>query len=355
MKTITTYLLAGLIIAFFSACVDENAYDGEQGLISGGASGSMQSALEQINQAVLINDSALLLEQATKTKEAITSLQNTQNRTTLETVQLQVHTLFELWKRVEAIYVAKKYESSMIDIPAQIDYYNLGNTDIPARLDQIFAGTSPLEGQLYQSATRSMTALEYTFFGNQDIADINMTQRRADAAKIMINYLSDNIQRIADFYAQSSAFVDSSEEAVGIIINQLIDSTYKLKEWRIGDPAGYTQKYKDNPDAKRLEYYKSIRSLESMRAILSAQEAVMLNGLQEIAASNSAQSEASALVNLLKDAIAQIDAFDTPIENAVASTKSRDLYNTIGILQTSYTALINALNFQQDIIEADGD
>lgn len=354
MKTLTTYLLAALSIILLSACADDNAYDGKNGLISGG-SGSTFSALEQINEAVLTHDSTLLLQQATKTKEAISILQEEQSSTNLQATQLQALTLFEAWKRVEAVYVAKKYNSSLIDIPAQIDFFHVGNTDIVAKLDKTFAGSSPLSGQLYQSATRSLTALEYTLFGDQELLDVNMTQRRADAAEIMIGYLTNKIQSIADFYAQSSAFVDSNEEAVGIMINQLIDSTYKLKEWRIGDPAGYTQKFKDDPDARRLEFYKSIHSLESMRAILSAQEAVMLNGLQEIASSNSAGSEADALLNQLKDAIAQIDAFNTPIENDVASSKSRDLYNTIGTLQTSYTALINALNFQQDIIEADGD
>ncbi len=352
MKKTLVWLFVAMI---YSGCGGDNAHDGENGLISGGSSDSTVVLLQQIEDAVLVAQSSSLAITAASTKAAIVALQDEQSVEELGSAQSLATTLFETWKGVEAHYVAKGLDDAMIDIPAQIDVFNIGNIDIPTRLDEIFAGSSPLEGQLYQSATRSMSALEYTLFGNQEMSDVNMTQRRADAAKIMIDHIEGHVTTIAEFYSEGSAFVDAGEDAVGIMINQMIDSTYKLKEWRIGDPAGYTLKYRDDPDAEHLEYYHSIRSLQAMRAILSAQESVMLQGLQGIAANNSASSEADALVILIKDAIAQIDSFSTPIEESPASSKTLGLYNTIDTIQTSYTALINALNFTQDIIEADGD
>ncbi|MEA1920248.1 MAG: imelysin family protein [Campylobacterota bacterium] len=352
MKYILHVMIAAL---FFIGCVDDNAYDGESGLISGGTSSGTTAWLQQINDEVLVTNASLLRDQATMVNSAIVTLTQEQSRSNLNEARQLATTLFENWKALEAIYVAKKLDDVMIDIPAQIDVFNIGNIDIPERLDAIFSGSSSLSGQLYQSATRSMGALEYTLFGNQEFDDLNMTQRRADSAMIMANYLQGHINTIADFYENGSEFVDAGEDAVGIMINQLIDSTYKLKEWRIGDPAGYTVKYKDDPDAERLEYFHSLRSLEGMHAILNAQLAVMQNGLGEIAAANSAASEGDALVVLLQDAMTQIDAFDTAIEDGPSSAQVRELYNSVATIQTSYTALINALNFQQDIIEADGD
>ncbi len=344
------FIVLTLTLLFLVGCADDNAYDGKNGLISGGSQSTLATQLQRINDEVLVAQSVLLLEQSTDTYYTLLDLQSTQNSATLASAQNAAKALFMIWKKVEALYVAKKYDDAMIDIPAQIDVFNSGNIDVPTKLESVFASDSALEGQLYQSATRSMGALEYTLF-----ADADMTQRRADAAVIMITYLQAHIQTIADFYAASNAFSESGEDTVGVLINQLIDSTYKLKEWRIGEPAGFTLKYEDDPDATRLEYYYSINSLAGIRAILSAQKAVMEAGLLEIASGNSATSEAEGIAALIDDAIAQVDAYEISLEADVASTQTRDLYETIDALQSAYSALISALNFQQDIIEADGD
>lgn len=352
MKTLLTGLLALLLLA---GC-GNNDYDGENGLISGGGnSESLTASLQRINDDVLIANTALLADQAAATKLAITALQSEQSATTLTAAQDEASTLFRLWKRVEAFYIADSYDNVYIDTPTLMDPFHVGNIDIPERLEQIFAGTSALSGQLYQSATRSVVALEYTLYGDQEALDVNMTQRRADAAAIMINYLIGHIDDITDFHASSTAFVSTGEDSVGIVINQLIDSIYKLREWRIGDPAGYTVKYQNDPDPIRLEYYASQKSLENIREILQAQLAVFTSGLTAIASENSAASEAQACVSLLQDAITQTGNFSTALESDPASAASLELYNIAYTIQTSYTALINALNFQQDIIEADGD
>ena len=336
------------------ACGD-NAYDGKTGLLSVGGGTSTTEMLSQINTNVLVADSEAARQRAAEVQNAVAALAIEQNASNLAQAQAAARALFLAWKRVEAVYMAKEYDDSLIDLPAQIDYFNQGNIDVPAKLDTVFAGTSSLEGQLYQSATQGVTALEYTLFGHNEGADVNMTQRRADAAVIMADYIASALAAIADFYAASGDFVSTGEDAVGIVINQLIDSANKLKEWRIGNPAGYTTKYAGDPDADRFEYVNSYGSLAGIRAILSAQLSVMQEGLEQIAVNNSAASEGKALTALLEDAIAQVDAFDAPIEESPASAQSLELYDTVDTIQDGYTALINALNFKQDIIDSDGD
>ena len=41
---------------------------------------------------------------------------------------------------------------------------------------------------------------------------------------------------------------------------QLFKVLINLKEWRVGDIAGFTKKYEDNPDNKRAEYFLSKNS-----------------------------------------------------------------------------------------------
>ncbi|MEA3521674.1 MAG: hypothetical protein U9R50_01730 [Campylobacterota bacterium] len=347
-------LLSIFILFSFLGCIDDNAYDGE-GLGGGGDATTTRALLEQINREVLIKNSATQLSRALSAKEAITQLSTAQNTNELQNAQNTSSAFFEAWKKVEALYVAKKYDDIMIDLPAQIDYFHIGKGDLYAKLDGIYTSKFPLKDLLFQNSTKSITALEYTLYGHQEGLDLNMTQRRADAAVIMIEHLANKSYFISEFYSNSLAFVSAGEDSVGIMINQLIDSAYKLKEWRIGDPAGYTQKYLNNPDAERFEYYKSIRSLKGMDMILSAQLEMMQEGLEEIASNNAASGEAQATTALINDALTQVRAFSSPIENSPDSTQTRELYNTINSLQTSYSALIAALNFQQDIIEADGD
>lgn len=355
MKTVINLAAVLMALLLFAGCNGDNDYDGENGLVSGSSGSSTTQILRALYTEVIVSDSNTALALALDADAAIAALMANQSADALATAQTRATALFGAWKRVEALYVAKKYDDALIDIPAQIDYFNQGNTDIPARLDTIFAGTSSLQGQLFQSATRSMTALEYTLFGHQEGADVNMTQRRAEAAGIMIDYLRGHLQTIAVYYAGSDAFATTGEDSVGILINQLIDSAYKLKEWRLGDPAGFTVKYKDDPDATRFEYYKSEDSLDGIRAILAAQRSALTQGLQSIAAANAASGEAEALIVLLDDALAQVDAFGAPVEADPDASAVRSLYNTVNAIQAGYTALINALNFQQDIIEADGD
>ncbi|MBN2896807.1 MAG: imelysin family protein [Campylobacterales bacterium] len=330
------------LLLMLGGCMGDNAYDGENGLIgTPGTTVTLEGALASISSEVLHQDALALRSSAETLGMAIETAE-------LSALREAWRDMARAWKRVEALYVADDLSQTMIDIPANVDAFHIGNTDLHAKLDRIFAQSGDLAIALFQNNTKSINALEYTLFN-----DGNLTERERGAAAVMLAHLQSNYAQIEQFYVQNG--LSGGEEGVGVLINQLIDSAYKLKEWRIGEAAGLVVKYKDNPDAAHFEYAVSQSSLLAMRAVLEAHQAVMSSGLSQIAASASAAPQAEAITTAITGALSMIDAFDAPIENDATDTRIKALYAQINLLQTNYTALIAALNYTQKIIEADGD
>jgi len=178
--------------------------------------------------------------------------------------------------------------------------------------------------------------------------------RRVAAIKIMLENITQQLKVISDFYQNDRSFLENGE-ATSILLNQLAISSNRLKEWRLGDPGGLTQKYLGDSNTERFEYYGSQTSLNAIESILQAHKSTLENGLKEIANSRDASSEANAIEEHINSLLTLCESFSAPIEADADDEKVAQLYNGAYILQTHYTALINALNFQQDIIEADGD
>ena len=294
--------------------------------------------------------------------EAAETLAQAPDAQTLSAAQSAFAELMHSWKRVEAIYVAGKLDTAMIDVPGEIDYFHVGNEDYRAQLDTIFEGEGALETQLFRNSHKSINALEYTLFGRDHNATLLLEQiaandaRRAHAAVIMADALQSSLQNVADFYAQDTLFVGRGSESVEELVNQLISSAYALKEWRVGDAAGLTVKYLDDPDPSRLEYTDSQRSLAAIRAVLEAHEAVMAQGLLAISIEGSAELEGRQAAADIAYALATVDAFEAPLETALQSGETEALYGALKtIFDDYYVDLINALQLSGDILDADGD
>jgi len=318
-------------------CVDENAYDGENGLQ--GVSTDTALSLSQI-KTLLRDDADALSVAAAAMRDAVDE----------ESAKAAFTTLMIRWKRTEALYVAGELSSSMIDLPAQIDAFHSGNTDIHALLDRTFENNTSLSAMLYQSVARSVNALEYTLYKEGEL-----TQRRMDAAHFISEALLSECETIAAFYGADTQWEADEEESTAVLINQLIGSAYKLKEWRIGEAAGLVVKYRDDPDASRFEYTVSGLSLEAMGAIIAAHRDVMASGLGDIASARGAGSQAEAIVGHLDAFTALLESFDAPVEADATDARLSALYERADLLQNEYSALIAALSYTQTIIEADGD
>ena len=341
---------------FFAGCGSDNSYNGRDGLITSGSLVALEGlyGLYQSSSEELVTAS-LNLADALDTLEANTTLAN------LETAQEGFKTLMTQWKKVQAIYIAGDLDESMIDEPNYIDFFHNITEDITVQLDTIIAGSTALSAAMYKNSHRSINALEYLLFGRDHdnaalLAAMQSNARYIQACRVAGDSLHGHFVIIRDHYASSRAFVDGGTESVEFLINILIDSAYKLKEWRVGDPGGFTNKYKGNPDASRLEYVNSALSLEAIVAILQMHGELMESGLFDIAVSGGAADEATEVTDAVTAARAACDAFTSSMADDVAGETMQNLYTAMAALYNAYYLdLINALSLTTEIIEADGD
>ncbi|DAB29674.1 MAG TPA: hypothetical protein CFH84_08205 [Sulfurimonas sp. UBA12504] len=358
MKNIYKTLLVLLLSLSFIAC-DDNSYDGETALISPEivSQSSINLSLEKIYKDVILKDINTTYEHSLLLVESVKDLNETNTTQTLLAAQEAFKTLVLAYKSVESAYIAGRESDAMRDIAEfnleQFILNSKGDT-LFTDLQKIFDGT----GALYKNSHLGITALEYALFDRAVTTEVMLSKMntiRLTSALTMAQTISQNLLVVKNYYESESGFLQDNDTAMTLLLNQLVDNTYKLKEKRIGDASGFTVKYQDNPDSTRLEYYKSVYSLEAIEAILATHKKIMDNGLSEIAKLANAESEASAIVEKLSEAIAICNTYPASLEAHVASSQTQELYNTIVILQMNYTALINGLNFKQDLLEADGD
>jgi len=355
------YITLLLFASFWlQGCGGENSYDGANGLLSSGGT-DVSEPLAAIYTLIQEDANATLL--LAQEVEALVDDVNA-SLSDFEALRSKTQELILAYKKVEALYVAEKLESSMTDIPVFVEAFSAGDFDrkepILNELATILAPTNvtPIESALYKNAYKSITGLVYALYEDQNSsAEIfaKVDTRRVDAMRIMIENITAQLEIIVDFYATDSSFLDDASASVTILLNQLAISSNRLKEWRVGDPGGLTQKYLGNSDAQRFEYWASRSSLQAIESIIVAHKEVMQSGLETIANEGGATSEAEAIESKIEELQLLCDSFTSSVESNVDDAKVTQLYNGAYQLQVSYTALINALNFQQDIIEADGD
>ncbi len=345
-------------ILFFTACGGDNAYDGENGLVSGeSSSGTVAAYIESIYSEVIEPSVDASYIQSIVVIGSVTTLQTTFNEENLLAAQDEFKKLALTYKKVESSYIAGRESDDMRDIAdfrLESFIVNSKGDTLFSSLDQIFSGT----GALNKNSYKGITALEYTLFDealSTEALIAKFTDIRLESAITMAETISSNLKLVQDYYTNTSTFLDDSDTATSLLLNLLVDNTYKLKENRIGDAAGYTVKYEDNPSAQRLEYWKSIHTLQAIQAILATHQSIMNKGLTEISIAGNASSEGEAISDNIAEALAITLSYTSSLEDELTSTKTRELYNSIANLQNNYTALINGLNFEQDIIEADGD
>jgi len=345
-------------IMFIVGCGESNTYDGENGLITSNRSTtSIDVALKNIFDEVIYKDANETYSQSLVLISSIEELNTTTNETKLIQAQSAFKELVLHYKRVEAVYVAGYNSDYMKDIAEfDLEHYVKGSKsqDTAGDLDAVFAGTK----SLVANSLKGITALEYTLFGTQeDAMDLvaKMNQNRLTSALIMSKKITKHLLEVKDYYKDTSRFALDEEESVSALLNVLVQQALNLKDIRIGEGAGLVIKYKDNPSATRLEYYYSSYSLEAIKEILQAYKRVIDNGLESIAELGSARSEVDALSTSLREALEICESYVSTLENEISEQKTKDLYEAIRLIQNNFTALIVGLNFEQDILEADGD
>ena len=254
-------------------------------------------------------------------------------------------------KRVEAFYILGDLDDEYIDLPRYLDTFHQSNEDIKSQLDMIIKDKEDLSIALYKNSHKTINALEYILF-TQELKD----PRVKEMALMIITTIQRNLTEIYNAYKEfESTFVSDEQKANAIMLNALIESSYKLKEWRVGDPAGLSRKFRDKPDNRRAEFTLSKNGIVAIQTILNTHLKVLdkqnFKNFGSMIQSYEVKDELNEAIKDLKTALAQSDK----IKNDDFS-KAQDLYNSLKKLHTSYyISLIGKLKITSKILDADGD
>ena len=279
--------------------------------------------------------------------EAVNSAENLQKNLEKENFTK----LVKSWKKVEALYFAGDIDENYIDIPRYIDVYHNLKEDLPKQMQKVINSKDEASIALFKNSFRTINALEYVLFNDNKI-----TPREELLAKEILNTIISNLEEIKEVYENYLKIKPKDEKwENAVIINTLIASTYRLKEWRIGEASGNASKYKDDVNNERAEYFLSKNSFLAIKAILEAHNQVMAAqkylDFGKMAASTGAKDEVALVQNSIKKSFEELDKLKND-----DFTNAKGLYDSAKDLHNAYyLSLIEQLSVTAKILDADGD
>ncbi|MBV7388277.1 imelysin family protein [Pasteurellaceae bacterium TAE3-ERU1] len=259
------------------------------------------------------------------------------------------------WKAVEATYIAGDLDQDAIDYPRYLDIFHVGNESITEQMDKVLKSSSAPKTALYKHSYKTVNALEAVLYGADDLSE-----RRLAIAKGISDNICERLGDIANVYETNrDNFLSARDNALSMLANVLANQTLGLKDWRIGDVAGLTKKYLNQPDPRRAEYFLSHLSLAAIGEILHTQSQLIspqaFPNFVEIADIYGAQKPLEQAQSQLAQAQAEVAKLNKS-EFDFDQQQSKLLYQVVGKLQSSYyNSLIQALPVMAKILEADGD
>lgn len=283
------------------------------------------------------------LNQTQKTINSAKALQNEFNDKNF--------TLFlQDWKKTEAVFLAGSIDEDYLDTPRYIDVFNNLNEDLNAQMQRVIDSNSEIKNALFKNSFKTINALEYVYYNNKDLS-----QRELDIAKEILNSIISNLEDIKEVY---SSFEESNKDEIeenALVINAVIASSYRLKEWRIGNPAGLSAKYKNNPNNSRAEYILSQNSFNAIYAILIAMQDIItkkeFKNLYTLATNDSQKEDlnlANILIEEMKKELVNLEKDDF--------SKAQNLFEKSSQLHDLfYATIIQKLGLIPTILDADGD
>jgi len=255
------------------------------------------------------------------------------------------------WKSVDAFYILGDLDDNYLDTPRYIDTFHQGNEDIKKQLNLIIQENEDLSISLYKNSHKTINALEYILF-TQDLTN----PRVKDIALLITEKLEENLEEIYNGYLENrGTFLKDEVTANAMMLNSLIENSYKIKEWRVGDPSGLSRKYKGNPSNERAEYSISQNSIVAIESILNTHLLVLdtqkFSNFGSMIRSYNVSDELNDAVKYLKQSLQN----SKEIKNDDFSN-SKKLYKSLKKLHaTYYISLIGKLKVTAKILDADGD
>lgn len=259
--------------------------------------------------------------------------------------------LVKSWKRVEAFYILGDLNEDYIDTPRYIDIFHNANEDITKQLDRAIKSRDEVRVVLFKNSLKSINALEY-ILSEKDIKN----SRIKDIALTIVSKLKTLLSEINDEYKlQKENFLNDLKKANSITINDIIQSSYKLKEWRIGEVIGATKKYEGKPDNRRAEYYISKNSAAAIEAVLNTYKDIFDNKEYKDYGDYLLEITDGTQINDLRESITKALELVKEIKNDDFS-KTQELYEEVGNIHVIlFLEIVEELSINAKIIEADGD
>lgn len=315
------------------------------------------SLLEHLYQSVIVRDSQAVMDNLTSLQAQI----DAQDAGQVDWQPLQ-NTFVDLalnWKAMEAMYVAGDLSDDYLDHPRYIDYYHQGNESISDQVEKALTSDMPLRKVLFKHSNKGINALEVMLYP-QTTLDTEQSQRRLQAATLALQTMHMWLGEVNDFYQTNSSFVKGGKASLSLLVNRLIDSSLKLASWRVGEAAGLTPKTKGNLHPSSLEFNRAQLSKAAVERILHTHQQVIDNetdhDLFHVGKAIGVEQDLAFLQTRLDSTFAALDAVPAPFVEQLESDAYKALYNELAMLQNAYYfMLINSLNLEARILDADGD
>ncbi len=166
------------------------------------------------------------------------------------------------WKRVEANYLAGEINSDYLDTPRYIDVFNNLKEDLNSQMQRVIDGNLDIKKALFKNSFKTINALEYLLYSSKELND-----RKKEIGREILNSIIKNLEDIKTVYETYLKNPIIKDDDNAKLINTLVASLIDLKEWRIGNPAGFSTKYKNDAKNSRAEYFLSQNSFEAIDSI----------------------------------------------------------------------------------------
>ena len=255
------------------------------------------------------------------------------------------------WKKVEALYFAGDLNEDFLDTPRYIDIFNNLKEDLNSQMKMVIESKDDAKTALFKNSFKTINALEYVIFNDNEIS-----KRQKELSIVILNSMISHLEEIKTVYETYLLKPTKDEKwENALVINTLIASSYRLKEWRIGNASGNSSKFKNDVKNERAEYFLSQNSFNAIDAILEAHnQIVKKNQYYDFAAFVMDKGAAIQLLVVI-DKIKEMQD-ELKILPKDDFTKANKLFNSAKDLHNAYyVSLIEQLSITGKILDADGD
>ena len=255
------------------------------------------------------------------------------------------------WKKVEALYFAGDLNEDFLDTPRYIDIFNNLKEDLNSQMKMVIESKDDAKTALFKNSFKTINALEYVIFNDNEIS-----KREKELSIVILNSMISHLEEIKTVYETYLLKPTKDEKwENALVINTLIASSYRLKEWRIGNASGNSSKFKNDVKNERAEYFLSQNSFNAIDAILEAHnQIVKKNQYYDFAAfvmDKGAAIELLVVIDKIKEMQDELKVL--PKDDF---TKANKLFNSAKDLHNAYyVSLIEQLSITGKILDADGD